>query len=245
VLENIDIELVMELANDVAEVPNYNSSIFTEIPKYSRIRIGVARDKAFNFYYEDNLDILGHYGAEFVFFSPLTDKELPNGLELLYIGGGFPEVFAEQLSDNNSMRKSIMEFVNASMPVYAECGGLMYLCQSIQTFDGKTYPMLGILPAKSKMMSKRMSLGYITINVVRDNLLSKLGETHRGHEFHWSDIEVLGDVEYAYETVKRRGRSRKSDGIMVGNVLASYAHLHFASNLSLVENLIGSKIGSK
>jgi len=244
VLEHIDIELMLKLANDVGNIPYYEPSIFVEKPKTTHIKIGVARDKAFSFYYEDNLDILRHYGAEIVYFSPLTDDKLPEGLELVYIGGGFPEVFAEQLADSIGMRKSIKAFSDASLPLYAECGGLMYLCQSIQTFDGKTYPMVGILPAKSKMMSKRMSLGYITINVLQDNLLSKNGEVHRGHEFHWSDIELLGDVEYAYETVKRNGQSRKSDGLMVGNVLASYAHLHFASNLSLAERLIGSKIGS-
>jgi cobyrinic acid a,c-diamide synthase len=124
------------------------------------------------------------------------------------------------------------------MPIYAECGGLMYLAQSIQTFEGKTYPMAGILPIRSKMMSKRMSLGYVTVNVRRDNLISNTGKVHRGHEFHWSAIEETGEVKYAYETVKRRGRRRKPDGIMVGNVLASYAHLHFASDLSLAEKLI-------
>lgn len=243
VLENIDIELMLELANDAGDLPNYEQSIFVDKPQKTDIKIGVAKDKAFNFYYEDNLDILRHYGAEIRFFSPLTDNELPEGLDFIYIGGGFPEVFAEQLADNVSMKKSIKAFADASMPIYAECGGLMYLCQSIQTFDDKIYPMVGVLPAKSKMMSKRMSLGYITITALRDNLLSKKGEVYRGHEFHWSDIEVFGDMEYAYETVKRQGQNRKHDGLMIGNVLASYAHLHFACNLNLVENLIGNKIG--
>lgn len=243
VFDHIDIEHIVELANEAEELPNYEQSIFVKNSQKKDIKIGVAKDKAFNFYYEDNLDILRHYGAEITFFSPLTDKELPNGLDFIYIGGGFPEIFAEELADNISMRKSIKTFAETSMPIYAECGGLMYLCQSIQNFNGKIYPMVGILPARSRMMSKRMSLGYITINVLQDNLLSKIGETHRGHEFHWSDIEVLGDVKYAYETVKRHGRDRKYDGFMVGNTLASYAHLHFASNLSLVESLIKNKIG--
>ena len=184
----------------------------------------------------------------------MNDSRLPDNLDLLYIGGGFPELFAEQLADNQEMKKSLKDFADASMPIYAECGGLMYLAQSIQTsllggkvgvsrseratFDGKTYPMVGILPVKSEMMSKRMTLGYITINVRRDNLLSSAGEIHRGHEFHWSTIEKTGEVKYAYETTKHHRRESKPDGIMVGNVLASYAHLHFASNLSLAEKLM-------
>lgn len=139
---------------------------------------------------------------------------------------------------NKEMRKSIKDFAEASMPVYAECGGLMYLSQSIQTFDGKEYPMARVLPVRTKMMSKRMSLGYITVKVLRDNILAKAGEVHRGHEFHWSTVEEIDEVKYAYETVKRRGQKRKSDGIMVGNVLASYVHLHFASELSLAKNLV-------
>ena len=242
VLEHIDVDLLLELANDAGKLPDYKPSIFIEKRKDSHIKVGVARDQAFNFYYEDNLDILRHYGAEIIFFSPLVDKTLPEGLDFVYIGGGFPELFAEQLADNNSFKASIRAFADTSKPIYAECGGLMYLCQSIQTFDGKVYPMVGILPAKSKMMPKRMSLGYVTINVIEDNLLSKKGEIHRGHEFHWSDIEVFGNVKYAYETVKRNGQNRKYDGLMVNNVLASYTHLHFASNLSMVERFIENRI---
>jgi cobyrinic acid a,c-diamide synthase len=238
VLEHINLERLVELATDVRSLPKHTPSIFTVKAETNKMKIGVARDEAFNFYYEDNLDILRHLGAELIFFSPLNDSCLPDDLDLLYIGGGFPELFSEQLTDNNDMRKAIKDFADASMPIYAECGGLMYLAQSIQTFNGKTYPMVRILPVKAKMISKHMSLGYITINVRRDNLLSDAGEVHRGHEFHWSTIEEVGEVKYAYEMVKRRGRSRKPDGIIVGNVLASYAHLHFASNLSLARNLI-------
>ncbi|MBM3235179.1 cobyrinate a,c-diamide synthase [Candidatus Poribacteria bacterium] len=239
VLEHIHLERLIELASDVQALPKYTPSVFTvKSTPNSKIRIGVARDQAFNFYYEDNLDILRALGAELTFFSPVNDSSLPGNLDLLYIGGGFPELFAEHLADNHEMRKSIKDFVDTSMPIYAECGGLMYLAQSIQTFDGKIYPMVGILPVRSEMVSKRLSLGYITINVRRDNLLSNAGEVHRGHEFHWSTIEETGEVKYAYETVKHRRRETKPDGIMVGNVLASYAHLHFASNLSLAENLL-------
>jgi len=239
VLEHIDLEHLIKLASDAPRLPEYTPSIFNARQKPNKqVRIGVAKDEAFNFYYEDNLDILRHLGAELHFFSPVNDDHLPEGLELLYIGGGFPEVFAERLADNHEMRKSIKDFADASMPIYAECGGLMYLAQSIRTFEGKTYPMAGILPVRAKMMSKRMSLGYVTVNVRHDNLISNVGEVHRGHEFHWSAIEETGEVKYAYETVKRRGRHRKPDGIMVGNVLASYAHLHFASDLGLARNLI-------
>jgi cobyrinic acid a,c-diamide synthase len=242
VLEHIHLERLIELASDVQALPKYTPSVFTVKSKLNnQIRIGVARDQAFNFYYEDNLDILRILGAELTFFSPVNDSSLPDNLDLLYIGGGFPELFAERLADNHEMRKSIKDFVDASMPIYAECGGLMYLAQSIRTFDGKIYPMVRILPVRSEMMSKRLSLGYITINIRRDNLLSNAGEVHRGHEFHWSTIEETGEVKYAYETVKHRRWESKPDGIMVGNVLASYAHLHFASNLSLAENLLHNK----
>ena len=239
VLEHVDLERLIEWASDVRKLPEYTPSIFTEKSKpHHPVKIGVARDEAFHFYYEDNLDILRAFGAELVFFSPLYDRSLPNDLELLYIGGGFPEMFVEQLADNSEMLRSIKGFAEASMPIYAECGGLMLLAQSIRTFDGRVYPMAGVLPVKSNMMPRRMALGYVTIRVRRDNVLSPAGAVHRGHEFHWSTVEEIGEVTYAYETVKRRGRAGKRDGIMVGNVLASYAHLHFASDLKLAENLV-------
>lgn len=239
VLEHIDLAHLIKLASDAPKLSEYTPSIFTPRQRSNKqVRIGVARDEAFNFYYEDNLDILRHLGADLCFFSPLNDVHLPENVELLYIGGGFPEMFAERLADNHEMRRSVKDFADASMPIYAECGGLMYLAQSIQTFEGETYPMVGVLPVRSRMMSKRMSLGYVTVNVRRDNLISSAGEVHRGHEFHWSVIEEIGEVKYAYETVKRRGRHRKPDGIMVGNVLASYVHLHFASDPGLARNLI-------
>ncbi len=193
-----------------------------------RCRIAVARDEAFNFYYEDNLDLLREAGAELVFFSPLADSALPTGSRGLYIGGGFPEVYAGRLAENTRLRAGLREAIASDLPTYAECGGLMYLTQSITDLDGRTYPMVGALPGRSAMTG-HLTLGYRQVISERATLLAPAGMTLRGHEFHYSNwIERPDDLPAAYRVALPDAPSHQ-EGYAAGNLLASYIHLHWGA----------------
>jgi cobyrinic acid a,c-diamide synthase len=200
------------------------------------VKIAVARDQAFSFYYEDNLDILRNLGAELVLFSPLADERLPDGISGLYIGGGYPEVHAERLSSNYSMLCSIRDFVHGGGNVYAECGGFMYLTEGIVDFEGRFHPMAGIFPTKARMLKKRKALGYVEIEALEDGL-SKI----RGHEFHYSEIDDMPpSVERAYRVTKANGGEVWAEGYIYRNTLASYVHLHFGSNREWAERFVNT-----
>jgi Cobyrinic acid a,c-diamide synthase len=198
------------------------------------VSIGVALDESFNFYYADNIDILSRY-ADIKFFSPINDKDLPD-CDALYIGGGFPEVLADALSKNTSMMSSIKKMAEDGMPIYAECGGLMYLSRCIINDNGK-YMMVGLIDADT-IMSKRLTLNYTEVKVVKPCIVSTHANIIKGHEFHYSRLDNLAeDSVYAYEMLRGKGIDGKHDGIMVYNTLASYMHIHFAYK-DIVRNLI-------
>ena len=204
------------------------------------VTIAIARDKAFNFYYQDNLDILKRLGARLVEFSPLKDKSLPAGIDGMYIGGGYPELFAAGLFANRRMRKDVLRYAAEGLPIYAECGGLMYLVKRIVDFKGKSFPMCGVFNCSVVMANKLQALGYIEIEVRKDNILSRKGDKIRAHTFHWSYLKnAAGKESFAYAVSKNKDK-KYSDGLMRDNVLASYAHLHFASSLNLARNFINS-----
>jgi cobyrinic acid a,c-diamide synthase len=207
-----------------------------KIPKSPNltIKVGIAYDAAFNFYYEDNFDVLKNAGYEIAFFSPLKDKILPEGIEFLYIGGGFPEVFAKKLSENKSMLKSVSDFASSGAPVFAECGGFMYLSENI--FCGRRkYNMVGLLPCRIRMASKLHSLGYREIKLTQTSFLGKKGMLLRGHEFHWSTAEFTSkNITPAFEVKGTRKDSKWTpSGIKINNIIASYIHVHFLSNPSI------------
>ncbi len=210
-----------------------------------QVTIAIARDKAFNFYYQDNLDILKRSGARLVEFSPLKDKSLPPGIDGMYIGGGYPEFFAAQLSANIRMRKAVLEYARQGLPIYAECGGLMYLVKNIIDFQGRAFPMAGVFDCSAVMANKRQALGYIEIEVRKDNILSWHGYKIRAHTFHWSYLDKTPkDAAFAYKVIKNKDKVY-SDGLIYKNVLAGYAHLHFASNIHLARNFIKSCVDYK
>ena len=195
------------------------------------VKVAIARDKAFSFYYEDNFDILRNLGAEIVFFSPLADRILPEGITALYIGGGYPEVHAETLSANKAMLDSIREFAESGGTIYAECGGFMYLTEGIVDFDGNFYKTVGLFSTRAKMLKSRKALGYVEVEATEDNPLSKKGSKIRGHEFHYSEIEDMPEsVERAYRVTKANGGEVWAEGFRYKNTLASYVHLHFGRN---------------
>ncbi len=224
---HIDLERVWAIARsaqpfDVGALP-YGAST-TGVP---RMRLAVARDEAFCFYYADNINLLRAAGAEIVFFSPLRDAVLPERVGGVYLGGGYPELYAAQLSENVSLRREIRAAHRARMPIYAECGGLMALTQSITDLDDKTYPMFGVLPGRSQMR-QRLTMGYRQVTALRDSLLLTQGEQVRGHEFHYSDwIDCPPEAPRAYRLARRGDEARRKEGWAQENVLASFVHLHF------------------
>ena len=204
-----------------------------------KIRIGVAFDPAFSFYYEDNLDLLREQGAEIVRFSPLRDASLPNGLDALYLGGGYPELYAEQLSSNRQMLEEVRGFAASRRPVYAECGGMLYLSQNLSV-DEKKYAMAGALPLSMQMTDKLVQFGYVTVEFTEDCLLGRKGTVVRGHSFHYSRIASQANVETSYRVQYSMSGKEELEGFRLRNVLASYIHLHFRANPSVAERFVAA-----
>ncbi|WP_292520963.1 cobyrinate a,c-diamide synthase [Methanoculleus sp.] len=187
------------------------------------IRLGVARDAAFCFYYRDNLDKLVRAGADLIFFSPMTDR-LPD-VDALYIGGGYPELHAEALAASRC-REDVRRAVDDGMPVYAECGGLIYLTERLAT-DGEDYPMAGVLPASAAMTNRIQGLGYVEARVVGGAPVLGPGTAFRGHEFHYSRLDCASDARFALELLRGRGITDGRDGLVVQNTVAQYTHAYF------------------
>jgi cobyrinic acid a,c-diamide synthase len=205
------------------------------------VRLGVARDRAFCFYYPENLELLARFGAELAPFSPLEDRELPENLDGLYLGGGYPELFAAQLAANEGLKRHLAAQAAAGLPIYAECGGLMYLSQEIQDLEGRHYPMAGLLPLKVRMLQRLRALGYREITLTADGLLGPAGTKARGHEFHYSEIAAeTGDLPRIYRIAARQGKEAPPEGYCLNNILASYVHLHFGSNPEVARHLVAS-----
>ncbi|MBM7623598.1 cobyrinate a,c-diamide synthase [Sporohalobacter salinus] len=241
ILQNLDLNQLYNLAAETEELEPKENSLFLQTKSVSGIKLAVARDEAFNFYYEDNLDLLKQSGVELEYFSPVSDTTLPKGAAGLYIGGGFPESFLEELSNNQSMQESIKEAITAGMPTYAECGGLMYLTEAITNFDGETYSMIGKIPGQIKMKNRLQAMGYTEAEVRENNILLNQGDSVRGHEFHYSELVGLpDDTTYAYQLTGGKGKDNRLGGILKDNLLASYLHLHFAGNPVIIDNFINS-----
>ena len=233
--ETIDLERVVQLANE-CDPPPVQYEAFPEREQPKRARIAIARDKAFSFYYQDSLDLLEAWGAELAPFSPLEDDRLPEGAGGVYIGGGFPEMFASELAKNEAMRAAIAKAVDQSVPVYAECGGLMYLGRSLSDLDGVQHSMVGAIPAVSAMSTHQLTLGYREVESRTDSPLMRRGQRVRAHEFHWSTLdEPPNPEESVYRVVDQESRP---DGFQVGSVWASYVHIHLASDPGMARRFV-------
>lgn len=229
--KSIDIAGLIELAKTAPALENKSHKT-----KDKSIRIAIAKDKAFCFYYQDNLDLLCEHSAELVPFSPINDKYLPENVSGLYIGGGYPELYAEQLSNNKSMLLSINSAINNKMPTIAECGGFMYLHSSITTLDGINYPMADVIKTTAQMTNKLQNFGYITMTSQKDCLIAKKGENINAHEFHYSKSENSGIDFYAQKP------NGKSWSCVYANdtIYAGYPHLYFRNNKNIVLRFLNS-----
>jgi cobyrinic acid a,c-diamide synthase len=218
-------------------------------PKGAAPLIAVARDHAFCFVYEDNLRLLREGGAELVEFSPLHDDKLPAGTSGIYFPGGYPEVFADTLAVNTAMKACVRERIEAGMPVYAECGGLIYLTEGIRgqacAFDDNIdsadlTPFVGVFPVTIRMLPRRKALGYREVEIAADSILGPAGTVARGHEFHYSEMERMpARVERLYR-VSRSGTDLGPEGYRYKNCLATYIHLHFGSSPGVAAALVES-----
>ena len=204
-----------------------------------RVRVGVAQDQAFCFYYPENLDLLKAEGAELIPFSPLHDDALP-AVEMLYLGGGYPELHADALTANSRMRTAIRSFAEQGGAIFAECGRMMYLTQAIRDFDDRAHEMVGLFAAEAMMRRQALTMGYRTMELSQDCILGMSGDLARGHEFHYSTLVPRGPLKYACMLRDARGETKGADGLVMGNTLALYTHIHFSSQPQVAEALVAS-----
>jgi cobyrinic acid a,c-diamide synthase len=245
----LDLDAIIELARSAPALDvgrAFDASKIDSSPR-QRCRIGVAYDAAFHFYYEDNLNRLRALGAELVNFSPIRDRELPE-IDGLYFGGGYPEVFARELSANGAMLAAIRSFATRGGVIYAECGGLMYLADAIRTLDGALWPTAAIVPGVAVMSDRLRALGYVEVETRADSILGPARTRFRGHQFRYSTLEGIDSanrIDRIYHVTPRWGGAPSAEGYRVGNVVASYVHAHWASNPAVAEALIGSCANSR
>ncbi len=237
--ENLDLEEIIRIAKDASplKIPEINLNINAK--KYN-LKIGVFLDKAFQFYYPENFEFLQSQGAELVFINSFEARGLPEDISGLYLGGGFPEVYAEILAENRELKKEVKEAIASGMPVYAECGGLMYLGEEIE-WQGKNFPMTGVLPIKFKVDTKPHGHGYVIAKVVSENPYFKINDTILGHEFHYSypyKIDFKNGMKTVFKLEKGTGLDGANDGISYKNLFASYTHIHIFSVKYWAENFL-------
>lgn len=226
--ETIDIDGLIKLANRCDEI---EAEPFV-LPKMKKpIRIAIARDEAFCFYYQDNLDLLEEMGAELIEFSPLHDQALPKEIQAMILGGGYPELFAKELSDNSSMITSMKQALEAKLPCLAECGGFMYLHQEMEGIDGKFYPMVGMISGKVYKTDQLKRFGYIGLSANVDQLLARQGEKIRGHEFHYYESDSCGNSFTAIKPITKKEWTCIHGNEHLG---VGFPHLYYYSNVNMI-----------
>jgi cobyrinic acid a,c-diamide synthase len=236
VAQHLDLGRIQAIADTA---PLFGAVHDVSLPAAPRepIRLAVARDAAYCFYYPDNLALLQALGAEIVPFSPLADPELSAGIQGLYLGGGYPDLHAAAFAANTAMRALVYQAITAGLPTFAECGGFMYLCEALVTNNGSVYPMVGAIPGRTVMDSRLQAIGYREVTFCRNTVLGPTGERGLGHEFHHSRYE--GEIPagaIALEARDATGTTVRRLGYTTDTLLASYIHLHFGSNLRLASH---------
>ena len=237
--DNMDLD---RLIGSLPEVKNHRSdgvSFSSNNRQGHKIKIGIARDEAFCFYYEENLRLLREGGAELIAFSPLRSKHLPDDIKGLILGGGYPELHCQTLSGNKDLVAEIREFGLSGKPIYAECGGFMFLTEEIRDLDGQAFPMVGIFPMRAKMEHRLKALGYREVVTIKDSILGPEGTKVRGHEFHYSQIQSVDpDSECIYTMMDRKAVLHDKEGFVKKSALGSYVHLHWGSNPEVAKNFV-------
>ena len=229
----VDLDKILTLAQ--SNKVSVTAPTMPDFSPYQGLKMAIAQDRAFHFYYQDNLELLKQIGIELIPFSPLNDQQLPQ-CDLIYIGGGFPEVFAEKLAENQTMRQSLLMAHQQGTPIYAECGGLMYLGMYLRTLDGLKAEMAGILPGYSEMSKGLKRFGYCEATALQDTLLAKKGQILKGHEFHHS--EFFTQLPEVFSLCKKNSQGeiirQWAGGYQLKNTLGSYTHIHFYQNPALL-----------
>ena len=234
VVQRFDLQAIRAIAESAAPLADQRATavapVEIEQPGPVQVdppaRVGVAQDRAFGFYYADTFDLLGDLGAEVVPFSALDDAALPANVDAVYLGGGFPELYAHDIAANDGMRRALEHHVRRGAPLYAECGGLMALGRALVTLDGEHTAGFGLLPLVSRMTRDRLTIGYREVEALRPTALLARGERMRGHEFHWSTADPPQATTAAYRLLP----DGALEGYSVGSILASYVHLNFAAS---------------
>lgn len=240
--QHLDLSRLLKLQCGLEEMPETLPAFPNAV---DRIRIGVARDAAFSFYYEDNLDLLQQNGADLVPFSPMNDQNLPDSLDALYLGGGYPELYTAQINENRAMLAAVRDFALSGRPVYAECGGMIFLSRQITLRDGTSYRLAGILPFDIEMTDRLVNFGYVTVELSSDCLLGSAGAHIRGHSFHYSRISSVPNVATNYRVAYSLSGRTENEGYRLGNVLASYVHLHFRANREIARSFVDAAIAAR
>ncbi len=224
----LDLPGLWQVASEAPPLPAAAQPLFPVVDLQNPVKIGIVRDAAFQFYYPENLEALEQAGARLVYLSALTDAELPSDLDALYLGGGFPETNAPALAANQNFRAALRRAAEDGLPIYAECGGLMYLGRSLKTLDGRSYPMVGLLPHDFLMGKSPQGHGYTVLEVEAENPYFRPGTRLKGHEFHYSRLqpEPGPDAQLVFHLARGTGICGRRDGLVYKNVLATYTHLH-------------------
>ncbi len=246
--ETVNLELLMKLSKEAQAAGTVCEPVHADIAEKvkiaGKVKIAVAKDEAFCFYYRDSLELLETLGAELVYFSPLKDSKLPDDISGLYIGGGYPEVWAKELQENLSIKQDVKRQVEKGLPAYAECGGLMYLADSIETGEGREYGMVGLIPGKSRMTSALKRFGYVTVRLTEDTILGKRNSEIRAHEFHYSETSVSPEIRTCYNVFRGFESTAAAQiwncGFRIHNLIAGYPHMHFWANPSFGRRFIQS-----
>jgi cobyrinic acid a,c-diamide synthase len=232
--QHFDLDALQRIAHEAPSLTPLEPA--EQLKPRSVVRMAVAQDRAFGFYYQDTFDVLADSGADVVPFSPLDDDSLPDDVQGIYLGGGFPELYAAELAANAPMRADLKRLARQGTPIYGECGGLMALGESLTTFEGRTLPMFGLLPLASRMQRQTLTIGYREVVALRSSILLEVGARVRGHEFHWSLADAPETDVAAYRVIDQD----RLEGFCVGSVLGSYVHLNFAGRPDIARRLVNS-----